>query len=329
MRKSDTKDKVLNLLKDNKNTYISGQEIADSLAMTRAAVWKAIKSLKENGANIVAVNNKGYCFVENNNSLSSESIYSYLKDTDISLIIRDEVDSTNDVAKSLESEYPSNDFVVISDYQTKGRGRRGRSFYSPKGSGLYMSFLIRPNTEISKATLITCMSAVAVARAISDVCNIETSIKWVNDIYLADKKIAGILTEGVTSMEDGSLSYMIVGIGINITTPIDGFPSDISKIAGTLYKNTAPENIKNMLCAAIIDNFMNLYKSGDMTFTEEYKSRSNLIGHYVKVNPSDDYANLNGYALVKGIDDNCRLLVQYDNGKCEALSNGEVSVVKY
>jgi len=330
MRTTDTKDKVLNLLKDNINTYVSGQEIANSLSLTRASVWKSIKALRENGCNIEAINNKGYCLVGDSDALSESSIRSFLKTSnDFSLIIKDEVDSTNDVARLLESEYPSNDFAVITDCQTKGRGRRGRSFYSPKGSGLYMSFLIRPGIELNRATLLTCMSAVAVCRAISSVCNIEPSIKWVNDIFIDDRKIAGILTEGFTSMEDGSLSYMIVGIGINITVPRNGFPVEISKTAGSLYKNTAPENIKNKLCAAIIDNFMTAYRSNDMTFIKEYKSRSNLIGHYVKVNPAINSGNLNGYALVKGIDDDCHLLVEYDNGKTEVLSSGEVSVVKY
>jgi len=330
MKNNTTKEQVLNFLKNNNNSYVSGQEIANRLFLTRAAVWKSIKSLRQDGLNIEAVNNKGYCLISEYESLSESAIRSHTKGSyDFEIDVFDEVDSTNNVAFNIAHSGTSSNRIIVTDSQTNGRGRRGRSFFSPKGSGLYMSFLLKPDMPISQATLLTCMSAVAICRAIDEVCKINTSIKWVNDIYIGDKKVSGILTEGFTSLEDGKLTYMIIGIGINITVPKDGFPSEIKKTATALYKKAAPENVKNKLCAAIIDNFLRLYSSGDTSFVNEYKNRSNLIGRYVKVNPTEGDQSLGGYALVKGIDDECHLLVEYENGKTESLSTGEVSVVKY
>lgn len=330
MKSGSTKEKVYNLLKENQNTYISGQEIADKLFITRAGIWKAIKSLREDGYEIEAVNNKGYCLVSDTESISKTHISENITFTDdLEIIVCDELDSTNNYAREMASYGYENNCVIITDSQTNGRGRRGRSFFSPKGTGIYMSFLLRPLMDISKATLLTSMTAVAVCRAIKESCDIDPSIKWVNDIFINGKKVSGILTEGFTSIEDGSLSYIIVGIGVNVVEPKDGFPIDIRKIAGSIYKKSAPENIRNILCANIINCFMNLYTTFDLSFVEEYRNRSNLIGHYVKVNPSDNASSLNGYAYVEGIDDECHLIVKYENGKTETLSNGEVSVVKY
>lgn len=345
-----TKDLVLNLLKENGNQYISGQEIADKLFLTRAGVWKAVKALKADGYSIEAVNNRGYCLVTDTEVLSSELIGKFIypdrvtKDSDISaysdnkitkpdgmrIIALDSVDSTNNEARKYAMDGFDGDMLIVSDHQTSGRGRRGRAFHSPKGTGLYMSFLIHPQVEISKATLITCMAAVSVCRAIKEVAGLDVSIKWVNDIFYNDHKVCGILTEGFTSMEDGSLSYVIVGIGINIYPPRDGFPPEISKIAGALFKSEAEaSDIKNRLCAAVAKHFIGILESDSNEYINEYKDRSNLTGHYVKIMQGDGKTTEKGYALVKGIDDECHLIVQYDDGSEELLSTGEVSVVKY
>lgn len=336
-----TKDRVLQLLESRNGTFVSGQEIADTLYITRAGIWKAVKSLRESGVEIEAVSNRGYRLVREKDILSKEYIenvilYDECKDDDIrdtdealTVIVKEEVESTNDLAKQLSTD-TEQDMVIISDYQTDGHGRRGRSFFSPKGTGLYMSFLIHPKVEISKATMITCMGAVAVCKAIEQMTEAKPSIKWVNDIFLEDRKICGILTEGHTSMEDGSLEYVVVGIGINLYYPRDGFPEEIKKIAGVLFPNGQNrENVKNELCCKIIHEFMKLYRNMDNEeFIDDYRSRSNLIGSYVKIiQPGKNIAN--EYGKVLGIDNECHLVVETDNGETKALSTGEVSVVKY
>lgn len=338
-----TKDKVLNLLIENTNSYISGQEIAEKLFLTRAAVWKAIKSLQSEGYVIEAVNNRGYCLVLESQPLKGSLIekeLTYARDK-IEVIFLDETESTNEDAKKLGNQgygksasldnSRSIKAVVVSDYQSKGKGRRGRSFSSPKGSGLYMSFLMYPEVKVEDAYMLTCAAAVATARAISSVSGIEASIKWVNDLYIGDKKICGILTEGALAMETGRLEYAVVGIGVNVFAPHEGFPPAIRDVAGAIYEGgKAPENVRNRICAAIIDNFMQITDEGNRDFVKEYRERSNLIGHYVKVNPyADTGKKLDGYALVKDIDENCHLVVEYENGTMEALSSGEVSVKKY
>lgn len=330
-----TKDKVLNLLRANSNAYISGQEIAESLFMTRAAVWKAIKALRESGYEIEAVNNKGYCLVCPNEMLVEDIIRAELKPelSDYKLFIHDEVTSTNDYARNYYYEGRGTEFAVISDCQTKGRGRHGRVFFSPKGTGLYISLAITPNSNMSEGSLLVAMTAVAISKAISETLGIETDIKWVNDVFLNGKKVAGILTEAVTSFEAGTIECAIVGIGVNIYEPSDGFPDEIKKKAGALLPNNdADFQVKNKLAASIINHFYEYYLEKNRDFIKEYRSRSNILGNYIKITPTgkeDTATAYKGYAVAKEIDDECHLIVEYEDGKRVTLLSGEVSIVKY
>ncbi len=333
-----TKQQVLELLKNSGNEFLSGQQIAEEIFVTRAAVWKAIKALEKDGYDIDAVTNKGYRLKADIQKMSGEAIKLYLEQertsaNNLDIIYFENIDSTNDYAKEYSNKNFGREVVVIAESQNKGKGRRGRDFYSPKGTGIYMSLLLYPDASPAKATLYTCMMADCVCEAIKEVTDIDTSIKWVNDVYLEDKKIAGILTEGMTSLEDGKLSYMVIGVGVNVYAPVDGFPDEIAKTAGALISNTNSEafDIRNKLCASIISHFYEKYKAGDMSFVEGYKSKSMLTGKYVKLlTPGhDEKKTSKGYALVTGIDDECHLLVKYDDGTTDTLSCGEVSVVKY
>ncbi len=339
-----TKEKVLEYLEANNRKYVSGQEIGRELFLTRSSVWKAIKSLKEAGYEIDGISNRGYRLVLSADKLSKPAIESFLGTGNDypEIFVFDEVDSTNDRARQMAVEGADN-LVVISDYQSKGRGRRGRSFFSPKGSGLYMSFLLKTDIEAAKATGITCMAAVAVCRAIERIGielennrtgeisenAINPRIKWVNDIFLNGKKICGILTEGFTSFEEGAASFVIIGIGMNLYEPLEGFPDDIKKTAGVLFSGKcSDDNIRNKLCGYVIEELVSLHNSNSEAFIDEYREKSMLIGSYVKINQFNNRLE-NSYARVTGIDNECRLLVEYDNGETEALSSGEVSVVKY
>ena len=328
--KETTKESVLKLLSEHNSNFVSGQEIADTLFITRAGIWKAVNALRKDGYNIEAVTNKGYRLRLEKDILSLEGVQRNLdKDgIEIKVNVYDEVASTNDLAKEYAVSH-SDDIVMIANYQTKGRGRRGRSFFSPKGCGLYISFLLHPKTDIEKATQATCMAAVAVCKAIEKLTGKDVKIKWVNDIFLDGKKICGILTEGATSLEDGSLSYMVIGIGINLYIPKDGFPDEIKNIAGVLFpEGELEEDMKNRLSAGIIRELTNLLGSGDINdYLEDYRSRSMLIGNYVKILNGGIVSG--GYGKVEGIDDECHLIVRRDNGEVEALSSGEVSVVRY
>ncbi|MCR4649444.1 MAG: biotin--[acetyl-CoA-carboxylase] ligase [Lachnospiraceae bacterium] len=367
-----TKDKVLKLLKENANSYISGQDIADRLYITRAGIWKIIKKLKEEGYDIESVTNRGYRLSTSFDTVNAD----FIKEELAPGICPEfhsftEVSSTNDVAKEIFSTKKSfhsvyeesfsssksedkktdisddkkhnknskeniftagaSDILVISDSQTSGRGRKGRSFYSPKDTGVYLSLLIRPEIPFSKATYLTCIAAESIVLSIKEVLNIDVTIKWVNDIFFEDRKIAGILTETFGSLEEEYPEYIIVGVGINVYPFSGKMPASLKNKAGFLIKDGKPiDNLKNLLCIHFVRNFYRFLKEFDTkSFLEGYRAHSNLIGKYVVINPTADTAAAKSYALVTGIDDNCRLLVKYDDGKKEALLGKDVSVVKY
>lgn len=331
-----TKEQVLQLLKKNGNLFISGQEMAEELFVTRASVWKAVKTLQNEGFNIEAVTNRGYRLLKDISAPEEKHMLEYLQRLNsdiqnIELRVYDTVDSTNEQARRMAGENPDKTYIIVADRQTAGRGRRGREFFSPSGTGIYISFLLYPETDLSDSMTITCMMAECLRRAIGDVTGLDCGIKWVNDIFYNDRKVAGVLTEGFTSLEDGRLEYLIVGAGINVYEPIDGFPEAIRETAGALLKTETDNELKNKLCASIIDHFLKCYLHPDENrFMSDYRNHSILPGKYIKINRFNRSTQSGReYAYVTGIDDNGHLCVRYDDGKEETLFTGEVSVVKY
>ena len=190
------KDEVLKELENNKGDYISGGQLADNLGVSRNSVWKAIKALEKSGYEINAIPNKGYCLAEKNDILSSYSIKQHLKNPHLDISVFSSVTSTNTILKEMAEQGAKEGTVIIAEEQTAGRGRTGKQFYSPKGTGIYISILLRPDIPAEESLFLTTSAAVATARAIEDVSDKRALIKWVNDIYLEDKKTCGILTEG-------------------------------------------------------------------------------------------------------------------------------------
>ena len=248
--------------------------------------------------------------------------------------------STNDLAWDYALSHPGDDAVFIADAQSAGRGRRGRTFHSPANTGIYVSILLQKKSSRTEATHLTCLAAVAVCRAIQKVCAIEVRIKWVNDIYHEGKKICGILTEGKTLPQNQELSCAIVGIGLNLFAPHEGFPDEIRNRAGALF-NTAPDEygisseesskeLRKRLYLSIIDHFFELYNICDKSLlAAEYRARSMLIGKNVEITTASlrqaDAQNTQGF--VRGIDNDFRLLVEFPDGTTGALSSGEVTVL--
>lgn len=301
------KEKILVEL--NKNEYISGQVLADKFNVSRNAIWKSITSLKNNGYNIVSTNN-GYK-LEQNNILSIPLIKKDLK-YDLDIHIYDEIDSTNDEAKRLLND---KNMLIISNCQTKGKGRQGKSFYSPKDTGIYLSLVLHPNININELLSLTTISSVAIADALTEL-NINSKIKWVNDIYLDNKKIAGILTEAITNFETMITQSVIIGIGINVSTT--NFPIELDQIATSINANIE----RNTLIAKIINNLMDLVnKLPNKDYIKKYKEYSNVIGNEVIY-----YIN-NEQHLGKAIDinDDGSLIINSDN-KIITLNSGEISL---
>lgn len=317
-------DHLRTLLESNKSVFLSGEEIARRLGVSRNAIWKAIKALQAGGYPIQAVPNRGYCLAASSDVLSESGIRQYLTGEALSLDLRvyDSVDSTNLVLRSLANEGAAEGTVVIAAEQTGGRGRKGRSFYSPQGTGVYISLLLKPKIAPDDATLITTTAAVAVSEAVEALSGEPAAIKWVNDVFLRGKKVCGILTEGSFDMESGQFEYAILGAGINVYEPVGGFPVEISEIAGSVLVSPAPD-AKNRVIAEYLNRFLPLYRElGSAATNAEYRRRSFVLGKMVNVLVGDRATP----ARAIDIDERCRLLVEYENGRRETLSSGEISV---
>lgn len=332
------KDQVLLLLEDQREVFLSGQEIAQKLSVTRASVWKAVKALQKEGYAIEAVNNKGYILKMAPDVLSAAYIEEGLKKAGILLEVQVEkmVDSTNNVLKQYAAEGKAQDMVLLAEKQSAGRGRRGRSFYSPEGTGLYMSLLLHPKAGPEEGAMLTTLTAAAAAKAVEKIAKEPVQIKWVNDVWMRGRKISGILTEGSSSMEEGKLEYVVVGIGINLYEPPGGFPEDIKDVAGSVFTNDMQrENLRNRLAVEFLVSFMGYYKTFPARdYLEEYRKRSFVIGKRVRIltpghgdiKAAKGFGGDREYAQVLGIDDACHLKVRYDDGTIELLSSGEISV---
>lgn len=211
--------------------------------------------------------------------------------------------------------------VIIARHQTAGRGRMGRNFYSPADTGIYMSILLRPNRRAEDALFLTTATAVGVAKAIENVTGKETAIKWVNDIFCDGKKVCGILTEGETDPETGKLKYAVVGIGVNLLPPREGFPEELNRIATSILRQDTDAEMQNKLAAEILNQLaVYLYAPEQQHFLAEYRERCFLIGRNVTILPGHEQA------MVLGIDDKVGLCVQLQDGTQKTLRTGEVSV---
>ncbi len=319
------KERVLAVLEENKGKSVSGSEIARSVGMTRSAVWKAVKALREEGYTICAVTNKGYCLSEENDFLSEQSIVPNLRTKDLGrkIDVFKTIDSTNNFAKSLAQLGAVHGTTVISEVQTQGKGRMGRSFYSPLGMGIYMSVILRPELSVEHSLLITSCAAVAVAEAIERVSGIDCKIKWVNDIYAGNKKLCGILTEASVNVEQGGLEYAIVGMGINVQNVT--FPKNIADIATSIRMESGKSVSRGVLAAEVLNCLEERLETiRDKSFIEEYRKRSNVIGKRIEVTHNEVTTAMDCI----GIDEIGRLLVRLDSGEEKALMSGTVRLVE-
>ena len=315
------KQQVLKALVKNMGKSVSGEQLSKELFCSRNAVWKAIKSLENDGYEIEATTNKGYCLKNENVTFSSVLVEKYLK-TECKVIVLDDIDSTNNYLKKLAEDGEKENTVVIAKHQSGGKGRMGRSFFSPK-SGLYMSILLRPNFSAEKSLFITTATAVAVSDAIDSLSDKSSSIKWVNDVFIDSKKVCGILTEASIDFETGGLSYAVVGLGVNLYHPADGFPEDIKNIAGTVFDSEISGDEKAKFAAEIINGFFNIYNNFENSdFMKRYKSKSFILGKKINVIKGDKKIPASAIDL----DDEARLLVEYETGERESLFSGEVSI---
>lgn len=317
----ETKQKVLELLYKREKA-VSGQEIGKLLGLSRNSVWKAINQLKNMGYNIEASAN-GYR-LNKDDTFDEHSISNHLV-REHKLYIYKEESSSNDIAKKLCRQGEGEGSVVIVERQTSGRGRMGRSFISDSENGLYLSIILRPSITASESINITVAGAVAVLEAIEEQSGIPCRIKWVNDIYIGDKKCCGILTEAAMDFESGCLQYAVIGIGVNLCPPKGGFDDEIKEIACGVYEKECPKGFKARLCASIINKLFDHYeKLSQKEYIDIYRKKSNIIGKAVDVYVGDKVIT----GCVQNIDDNANLIVKDKNGNIHTFNSGEARVRK-
>lgn len=310
------KQNVIALLEENRSKVISGQELANQLYVSRAAIWKAIKTLKEEGYNIEATPNKGYVLLENSDVLSKQGIAYYLTE-EIDIFSYKTIDSTNTQMKKLAINGGKNHSVIVSEEQSAGRGRFGRSFYSPAQKGVYMSVLLKTGDSLQNATMITIKTVVAVRRAIAKLYDIEVAIKWVNDLYYRGKKVCGILSEAISDFESGMIEAIIIGIGINVST--DNFPLEIASIATSLGLQEAN---RNQFIAEILNQLFAIIDEDFKLVLNEYRMASCVLHKQITFNQKGEQFT----GLVREINDLGNLVVS-SNGAEMVLTAGEVSII--
>jgi BirA family biotin operon repressor/biotin-[acetyl-CoA-carboxylase] ligase len=331
------KKQILQALYAGSSTgYVSGQQLCETLGVTRQAVWKTIKQLKEYGYQIESVPKKGYRLLEAPEHMMAEDIACRFSKENICHYVEyyDEVDSTNLRVKQLAEQGAEEGTLVVADCQTAGRGRKGRNWLSKPHTGIWMSLLLKPDLVPEQVSSITLVTALAVANACDRLLknkgiDLYTQIKWPNDILLRQKKICGILTE--MSSERDYVHYIVVGIGINVNT--DSFPESISQIATSVLIESGIRISRQEFIAAVLEDFSKYYQNylqvGNLSaLKEDYNFRLINRGRKVQVlyGMQEQIKKENiqtGTAL--GIDDTGALLV--DTGKkTETVLSGEVTV---
>ncbi|MGP6139431.1 biotin--[acetyl-CoA-carboxylase] ligase [Jeotgalibaca sp. A127] len=315
-----TKDEVLAILEQRRVDKISGQKIADELGVSRTAVWKAINTLKADGYLISSTTNAGYKLINPSDSLNTAAIKPLL---DRKLIVEtyQTIDSTNAEAKRRLNDNPHEDILILAESQEKGRGRLGRTFYSPSRNGIYMSLTLHDLNPQNDATLVTTAAAVAVCQAIEELTDLKPQIKWVNDIFIDGKKICGILTEGILSLETQTIQSIILGIGLNVLED-ENLPAELQQIVGSLFKKESPVS-RNHLAASIINQFFRIYETmGTREYLDEYRERCFVLGRNVSfVKNNETYSG-----LATGIDDTGALEIQLTDNTTTKISYGEISI---
>lgn len=325
------KEEIIRTLRNAGEKYISGSDLCERFGVSRQAVWKNITALKECGYEIESVPNKGYRMLSSPDKLYAPEIMSYFSENSIckKVLSFNCIDSTNIKAKQLAELGEAEGTLVVAEQQITGKGRRGRSWQSECGVGIWMTLLLRPELAPVNVSGLTLLTALAVARAIRQVCNVSAQIKWPNDIVIAKKKICGILTE--MSSEENFVHYVVIGVGINANT--EKFSSEIENIASSIWLETGKKVDRCALAAAFVSVFSDYYRKylkeqNLSSFIEEYNSilanKDKEVRIYHGMAEAASAENID-VGIAKGINKDGALLVETD-GQIKEIVSGEVSV---
>ena len=317
------REKILEVILDNEKEFISGEELSKKLGISRTAIWKHIRILRSQGYNIESVNKKGYRLVdEPTDLLNPQNIYRNLKTKFIgkNILHFETIDSTNDYAKKIGNELRDGS-VIISEEQTKGKGRLGRVWESKAGEGIWMSIILKPNIIPNKAPFITLIAGASIVKALN-ILGVDAKIKWPNDITINNKKLSGILTE--LSAEIERVNYIVVGIGMNVKDT--DFEEELQDKATSLYKEnynvSRIDIVKEILC-----QFEKLYL--DYIEKDDKKEVLDICRQYSAIINKEIYVIKNDQKeLVDciGINEEGNLIIKNKDGNLEEIMSGEVSI---
>lgn len=323
--KISKKANMLQLMRERQD-FVSGQELCESFGISRTAVWKMINQLKEDGYQIEAVTNKGYRLIGEAADIYHKSeIESRIitKQIGKEVYFHERTGSTNVDAKQLAEEGADHGTLVVANRQDTGRGRRGRLWQSPADENIFFSVLLRPEFSPEKASCLTIVMALAVARAIEEMTPLRASIKWPNDIVINKKKVCGILTE--MSAEMDYIQYVVIGTGINVNMSI--IPEEVTQSATSLYLESGHTVGRSLLLAKVLECFEEYYHIYCQTLNlQQLKAeyQAHLVSLNAEVRVLDPQAAFNG--ISRGITDQGELLVEKENGEIVTVYAGEVSV---
>ncbi len=321
-----TRRRLLSYLKQAHQRWVSGQQISSQLGITRAAIWKHIQALKDNGHIIESAPRKGYRLKQLADLIAADEIREGLGTRIIGsreIICLSQTDSTNVQAKNLAMQGAPEGTVVVAETQTVSRGRRGRNWFSPAGQNIYTSIILRPTMAPSQAPQITLMTAVVAARALQDTTGLTAEIKWPNDILVADKKIAGILTEISTEMD--AVDFIVVGVGINVNIAHEDMPQDIRNIATSVLMECGKRLSRTKLLCAFLRQFessyVSLQRDGFKPVMTQWRNMSRIIGQPVYV----DVLDVRHTGIVENVDDDGVLILRDETGHRHRIFSGDVS----
>lgn len=309
------KRRVLDMLSFDHRT--SGEEIAKDLGITRMGVSKIVSSLRKDGYLIDSSTKTGYIRKNDVDILSFDTLEPLLENSGVKVYYYDEIDSTNREARTLLSSGIKPPFVVVAASQYGGRGRLDRSFSSPQG-GAYFSLALS-GSEIKSNELVTLSAAAAITRVIEKMTRKKCGIKWVNDIFINNKKCTGILSEGFFNMEEGRLESVIIGCGVNLKSKIRDFPIELRDIVTSIYPDGETKIKRCEFIAECVKEIIAIQKED---FLPYYREKCFILGRDVMVDKNGEKKE----AKAESIDENGKLVVRYNDGIEESLFTGEVSI---
>ncbi len=322
------REAILKALKDKNGSWLSGEALSEILKVSRTTIWKQIKLLQAEGYEVDSAPKKGYRLSASPDLLSPDEVAFGLATRILGrthYLYYPAIDSTNNQARNLAAAGYPEGTVVVAEMQTDGRGRRGRSWYSPVGQGIYLSVIFRPVMPLQEISRLSLVAAVAVTAALEEELNLPARIKWPNDILINNLKIAGILSEAVTDLD--GVEYIVIGIGLNINNPIAAWPSDFRTPAtSALIEYARPVSrvkllhsllyhLENYYLELLAGNFANILNKG--------KSRSMVIGQNLQLD------TINGLIIGQAIDidDDGFLIIQDQSGAVHTIMSGEISLL--